>query len=367
MSDPVEAVLPEAPVISEISRDRPNVLLVGTHVSTRRHNFSVSEDLAEQLRQSGRYVVCTSSATTPLGRLADMVSTTWRRREDYDVAQVDVYSGRAFIWAEAVCWTLRRARKPFILTLHGGNLPSFAAVHPARVRRLLRMAAAVTAPSRYLLEQMSPYRSDLEYLPNPVHTSQYHYRLRKRPTPQLLWLRAFHEMYNPLMAPKVIKALVRQHPDIHLTMAGPDKDGSLARTRREAERLGVTGHISFPGGIPHEDVPRWMDRADIFLNTTRVDNTPVSVLEALASGVLVVSTRVGGIPYLLDNGNDALLTPDDDAEAMAAAVLRLLSEPSLPERLSRNGKRKVDAFSWTELLPRWHHLLEETVRNAHAA
>jgi glycosyltransferase involved in cell wall biosynthesis len=88
-----------------------------------------------------------------------------------------------------------------------------------------------------------------------------------------------------------------------------------------------------------------------------VDNTPVSVLEAMACGLCVVSTRVGGIPYLLQHGRDALLVPPNDPEAMAAAVRRVLTEPALAESLSHNARLKAEQFDWSAILPQWQALL----------
>src|SRR5690606_6982436 len=152
------------------------VLLVGTYV-THAHNHSVGEDLGTRLRAAGWQVTMTSHATGRLARLADMLATTWRTRDRYDVAQVDVYRGLAFGWAEAVCARLRRLDKPYVLTLHGGNLPMFAERWPGRVRRLLGSAEAVTTPSRYLLEAMAPYQEGMRLVPNPVDLASYPFRL----------------------------------------------------------------------------------------------------------------------------------------------------------------------------------------------
>jgi len=100
-----------------------------------------------------------------------------------------------------------------------------------------------------------------------------------------------------------------------------------------------------------------MAKGDIFLNTTNVDNAPVTVLEAMASGLCVVSTNVGGIPYMLEDEQDALLVPPDDAEAMAAAVRRVLTEPRLAESLSRNARHKAERSDWAVVLPQWETLL----------
>ena len=142
---------------------------------------------------------------------------------------MEVFSGRAFFWAEAVCWVLRHGAKPYILTLHGGSLPSFAQNHAARVKRLLNSAGIVTAPSRYLVETMRPYGSNLQLLPNGLDLSACSFMVRSKPRPQLVWLRAFHAIYNPVLAVRVLSRLKAIFPDVHLTMIGPDKgDGSFA-------------------------------------------------------------------------------------------------------------------------------------------
>lgn len=338
------------------SNSTGRVLLVGTYL-TEAHNHSVGEELGERLRQSGWKVTMTSHATGRLARLMDMLATAWRARREYDVAQVDVYSGNAFIWAEVVCVLLRYLGKPYVLTLHGGNLPPFASRWPARVRRLLRSAAAVTTPSQYLAEEMANYGERLRLLPNAVDIGSYRFRLRERPEPRLVWVRAFHQMYNPALAVEVVAILRRDFPGLRLAMVGPDKDGSLACTKARADALGVADVIAFPAGVPHLEVASWLQRGDIFLNTTNVDNTPVSVLEAMACGLPIVSTDVDGIPYLLDHGCDALLVPPRNAERMAAAVREVLCEKGLSRRLSLAGRRKVEAMSWEAMLPRWANLL----------
>jgi glycosyltransferase involved in cell wall biosynthesis len=119
----------------------------------------------------------------------------------------------------------------------------------------------------------------------------------------------------------------------------------------------VSNLISFPGQVPKEEVPLWLHKGDIFLNTTNVDNTPVSVIEAMACGLCIISTDVGGIPYLLQQEQDALLVPPDDADAMARAVHRILTEPGLAEHLSRQGRQKAEDFDWSVIMPKWEELL----------
>ncbi len=180
------------------------------------------------------------------------------------------------------------------------------------------------------------------------------------PAPKLVWLRAFHDIYNPSLAVQVVAQLVRDFPDAQLVMMGPDsRDGSLDETKKLATQLGVMDRLTCTGPVAKLNVPHLLNQGDILLNTPRVDNTPVSVLEAMACGLCVVSTNVGGIPYLLEDESDALLVPTDDAAAMAQAIRRFLTEDGLAERLSRNGRRKAEQFDWTMVLPRWQQLLTD--------
>src|ERR1051325_257151 len=116
------------------------ILLVGNFLSSSVGTRGVCEELSGRLTAAGWSVITTSSLRSRVARLSDMLATTWTRRNEYDVAHVDVYSGAAFFWAEAVAFTLRRARKPYMLTLHGGGLPWFARDWEGRTRRLLESA-----------------------------------------------------------------------------------------------------------------------------------------------------------------------------------------------------------------------------------
>lgn len=335
-----------------------SVLIVGNFLSSSNGTRYICEELASHLKTSGWRVLTTSNFQNRIFRFFDMVKTAWSNRKNFQVAQVDVYSGRAFFWAEAVCKILRWTHKPFILTLHGGNLPAFGVRWPERVRRLLNAATVVTAPSPYLLHSMRRYRSDLTVIPNPLDLSSYEFKLRSRPEPKLVWLRSLHEIYNPLLAVKVVSSLAEEFPDIKLTMIGPDKrDGSLQAIRELIDACGLCDRVVLQGAIPKDNVPSCINNGDIFLNTTQVDNTPVSILEAMASGLCIVSTRVGGIPYLLQHERDGLLVPPDDPEAMANAVRTILKTDGLAERLSRNGRRIAESFDWSKVLPQWESLL----------
>jgi glycosyltransferase involved in cell wall biosynthesis len=337
---------------------RPDLLLIGNFLSRSFGNRSVCEDLAVALETAGWSVLTTSSRRSRFARLLDFLFTVWWQRHRYNVAQVDVYSGLAFVWAELVCSALRIVKKPYVLTLHGGNLPLFAQGSGKRVQRLLQSSSVVTTPSAYLFERMRSYRQDLVLLPNPLDLAKYPFKHREHLAPNLVWLRAFHDIYNPSLAVKVVALLVKDFPSVRLVMIGPNKgDGSRESMIDLAMKLGVQDQVICPGQVPKDEIPHWLHQGDIFLNTTRVDNTPISILEAMACGLCIISTNVGGIPYMLEDEHDALLVPADDQVAMAKAVQRLLTEDGLAERLSGNARRKAEQFDWSSILPRWESLL----------
>lgn len=339
---------------------RPGVLVVGNFLSARRGTRSLCEDLGERLEARGWKVLRTSRQENKVLRLADMVATAVIRRNAYACAAVDVFSGPAFRWAEVVCQSLHLLGKSYLLTLHGGGLADFSRQHPRRVNQLLAGAAVITTPSLFLKKELSIIREDIRYLPNGLPIDDYPFRLRREVKPNLAWLRAFHEIYNPLMAVHAVDILRTDYPTIHLKMYGPDKgDGSLSRVKEHIARHGLESHISIPGVIPKAKVPEVLSNHDLFLNTTTLESFGVCVAEAAACGLPVVTTSVGELPFLYHDGEEALLVPSGDAAAMAAAVRRILTEPDLAEKLSRNARAKAKQFDWSNVLPQWERLFTQ--------
>ena len=138
----------------------------------------------------------------------------------------------------------------------------------------------------------------LRLIPNPLDLSPYEFQSRQSPQPHLFWLRAYHVIYSPSLAPRVLAHLRSDFPNAHLTIIVPHKgDGSLQANKIVSGDLGVSDQIDFPGGVPKTDVPALLNKGDMFINTTNIDNTPVSVIEAMACVLPVVSTNVRGLPY----------------------------------------------------------------------
>jgi glycosyltransferase involved in cell wall biosynthesis len=248
-----------------------------------------------------------------------------------------------------------------ILTLHGGNLPAFIRRFPNWTRRVLNRAHALVAPSEYLAGAVMTSGRTASIIPNVIDLDDYSYLCRSRVRPRLLWMRSFHPVYNPALALKVVAGLRAEYPDVTLVMAGQDK-GYEIKIRSLARELGVADVVRFPGFLNKFDKAIEGNAADIYLNTSRVDNTPVAILEAGAMGLPVIATRVGGLPDLLRDGDNGLLVPDNDSTAMIGAVRRLLNDAKLTERLSTNGRVLAEQAAWPRVRPLWEKLLREVAR-----
>ncbi len=343
---------------------KPRLLLVGNFLSSQTGTRSICEDLAERLAEIGFSLLSTSSQRLRASRMIDMAHTILSRRKDYEAAYIEVYSGLAFIWAEICASLLARIQRPFVLALHGGGLPDFFRKNPNRMRRLLSGAKKVVSPSWFIIKSLPAIKPQIQYMPNAVNLPRYPFRWRKQVEPRIVWLRAFHDIYNPEMAVNTLAEINKVIPNPTLTMIGPDKgDGSLQRTLKQVERLNLRSRVKLTGAILKTNVPSELSKGEIFINTTHFESFGISVMEAAACGLPIVSTRAGEIEFLWDDGVNALLVPTDDHHAMADAILRLMFEPGLAGCLSFNGRKNCDQFSWNYILPAWEQLFIKVVNN----
>jgi glycosyltransferase involved in cell wall biosynthesis len=180
--------------------------------------------------------------------------------------------------------------------------------------------------------------------------------------PHLLVARYLEPIYDNATAIRAYALVRALHPAATLTIAG---SGQLrAELQALAAGLGVADGVSFTGQVDNSAMAALYRRADVVLNCSLVDNMPNSVLEALASGVPVVSTNVGGVPYLVEHGRTALLVEPQAPRQMADAVLQLAAEPGLRDSLRGAGLAMVQQFSWTQVRPRLLQVYQDALGRA---
>lgn len=344
--------------LSAESAKHGSLCIVGNFPPTNKGGLPTQgEKLAAGFSSLGIHVDLISRCSSRMQRWFCIMTALLFNRKRWDWVCIQVFGRLGILW-EAPAIVLARLRaKGVILVLRSGLFPEFLRKNAHTVPGIYRLAHVAVCPSGYLAEAAAQYGIRTCVIPNVICLNDYSFRLRNPVEPRLLWLRTFHPIYNPGLALRVFALIKAKYPSAQLTMAGIDR-GFQSSLQRDAANMSLKD-VYFSGFVPKNRIPELMSAHDIYLNTPHTDNVPVTVLEALACGLLVISTRVAGIPYLLSHEDSGLLVGDDDAEEMAAAVTRLLEEPFLATRLSLNGKRLVENYTWEKAAPLWRQVLAE--------
>lgn len=327
------------------------------------HITQQGQVLSELFQQAGYAVTAVSAHLNRYRRLLDIVSTLIRRRRETDIVVIEVYGGASFVVEDIASLMGRLFGHRVVLWLHGGALPDFFQRFPAWTRRVLRRADVIVTPTEFLARAVATYGFQARIIANVIDLPAYPFRARQRVNPRLFWMRNIHPIWNPTMAIRVLKRLTGKFPEATLVMGGPDK-GMLAEVKGLAQALGLSERVRFTGFLNMDGKVREGGTADIYINTNRIDNAPVAILEACAMGLPVVTTEVGGIPDLLSAGENALFVPDDDDEAMARAIERLVGDAELAARLSQNGRQLAEQFSWQQVRLHWEAVFAELMGSA---
>lgn len=245
-------------------------------------------------------------------------------------------------------------RVPVVHNVHGW---SFRDVQPLPVRaaarllerRLARVTDAILVVSEADLDSARRHRIrsrtctavvrsgvDLDrFRPDPRRGSRPHGR------PVIGAVGRLSPLKDPLTAVRAVAGVVRHHPDVVLRWVG---DGPLrSEVLAEVHRLGLDDHVELLGR--RDDVPDLLCDFDLLLLSSTSEGLPRSVVEAMAAGVPVVATAVGGVPEVVVDGVTGLTVPPRDPAALADAVRRTLDDPAAAARRARRGLDRVAAFS----------------------
>lgn len=334
------------------------ILYIGNQLSNQTGKFTYMEGLAQLLEKEGFQVHMSSKAKNQALRLLVMLWSVLRFGPSSHVVLIDTYSTTAFWYAFLSARLCQLLRLDYVPVLHGGNLPLRLAQNPKLCQQLFSNAKVNVAPSAYLMDhfQKAGY-TNITYIPNTIDLEKYAFKHRENLQPKLLWVRSFAHIYNPILALKLLEQLLAFYPEAQLSMVGPFKDDSIKDCQAYAKDKSLP--VTFTGGMPKESWLAYAKDFDLFINTTNVDNTPVSVIEAMALGLPVVTTNVGGIPFLIDDEKEALLVPPNDVHAMLNAILKLLGSPETSQSLSRNARLKVQDFDWEVVKQHWFEVIDQ--------
>lgn len=317
--------------------------------------------LSDLFEEAGYQVVSVSSKISRIGRMADIVKTLIQQRHKTDVMILEIYAGLSLVLEDVASFLGKLFGIRIVMWLHGGDIPRFMETYPNWMKRVLKRADLLITPSPFLARAIENHGFQSRVIPNVIDIKDYPYRQRTQTAPRLFWMRSFHPVWNPIMALRVLENLRQSIPEATLVMAGADK-GYEAEVKEMAHELKLDNTVRFAGFLNQNEKLMKADEADIFINTNHVDNMPVSIIEACALGLPVVTTDVGGIPDLLTDGKTGLLVPDDGVEEMVAAIKRLLNDNDLTSRLSENGRQLAKRSSWEEVQPQWEQVFADVTQ-----
>lgn len=286
-----------------------------------------------------------------LFRLVPYLRRLWRAAGTSDLMHVMANSGWSWhLFAAPAIWIGRLRRVPVVVNYRGGQAADFLRRSGWLVRCTLARTSGLLVPSAFLREIFQGHGIGATVVPNVVDLRRFHPDERRPGAPlHLIVARNLEPIYDNATALRAFAIVQRRFPACRLTVAGTGPQEP--QLRELARDLGIESEVSFAGRLERDDMAALLRRSTVAINPSLVDNAPNSVLEALASGVPVVSTRVGGVPYVVEDGVTALLVPPGDAPAMAAAVLRLLDDPVLAASLAEMGLVEAKRYAWDEVAP----------------
>ncbi len=333
------------------------IVYIGNNL-LKHSNYKTSyQILSELLEKEGFRVVRASDKKNIFLRMADMIYTVWKHR-DAGYILIDTFSTKNFYYAWIISQMARIMNIPYIPILHGGNLPQRLKKSPVLSNMIFRNAYVNVAPSGYLKKVFDESGYQTTYIPNTIPIDRYPFKKRKTFGPELLWVRSFAKHYLPGNAVKVLHHLSQTYPNARLCMVGPDKDGTLDKVKQLVKQYQLEDKVEFTGALSKEEWRKKSEAYDFFINTTAVDNTPISVMEAMALGLVVVSTNAGGLTFLLEHGKDSILTDVNKPEQMARAIRELIQNPGKAQTLAGNARKKAGSFDWENVKKLWHQWLK---------
>lgn len=282
----------------------------------------------------------------------------------YDVIHIFSASYLSFVLAPTPAILVAKLYgKKTLLNYRSGE----ARDHLQRWRRtalpIIRLVDTIVAPSAYLVDVFAHFGLQARWIFNFVQTDRFRFRERRPLRPIFLSNRNFEPLYNVACVLRAFALIQKHFPEACLTLVG---DGSQRAELENLARELRLRNTQFIGMVAPERMPELYDAADIYLNGSDIDNMPGSIIESYASGLPVVTTDAGGIPYILTDKDTGLMVPRGDHQAMAACAIRLLEDQALAFAIIGRARAECQKYSWPAVRGEWLKLYHElwSVRGA---
>jgi glycosyltransferase involved in cell wall biosynthesis len=249
--------------------------------------------------------------------------------------------------------------KKVLLNYHSGEASDHLARWPRTAIPIIRLVDEIAVPSEYLVRVFAQHSLRARAIFNIIGSETFRFRQRRPLRPMFLSNRNLESHYGVDRVLRAFAIIQQSFPEACLTVAG---DGSQRRSLEQLTRELNLRHVEFTGQIDQGKVFAQYDAADIYLNGSEIDNQPLSLLEAFACGLPVVTTDAGGIPDIVTHEQTGLMVQCGSYEALAREAMRLLQEAALAERITKQAREECRRYSWDAVRGQWLELYEELGR-----
>jgi glycosyltransferase involved in cell wall biosynthesis len=338
-----------------------NILYFGNKLSGKRKIKSMLEELEPKLSEVA-IVKTFSGHTNYFLKLSDVSLNFLKNFTKTNLVIIDVFSTLNAYYSLYLTFLARLLKVPYVLVLHGGNLPTAEMKKPILFKKMFLNAKALITPSGYLCEHFKTRYSNVCLIPNFVNLEDYKFSIREFDKPRILYIRGFGKVYNPTLLIEATSLLKNSIPDFQVCMMGNDQDGLLEECKNLAAKLELDNHISFKEAATKEQWIKLAEEFNIMVSTPVIDNTPVSVIEGMLLGLPVISTNVGGVPYLIDDKETGLMVPSNDAASLAESIIFLMKNSDARIAIQEAARKKAEEFSWENIRPLWEEVLKSHSR-----
>lgn len=253
--------------------------------------------------------------------------------------------------------------KKVILCAKGGKAGDFFKQYGFLLKPILEQADAITTPSGFLKDVFKDaFGIDPIIVPDITDIHQFHFYKRASFQPKLLVTRSLEEIYDVGTVIRAFRIVRDSFPQAQLGIVG---GGSLmAELESLVSSLELKDSVTFYGEVSHKHIQELYSKYDISINASRVDNLPGSILEAFASGLPVVSTDAGGIPYMVEDGVTGLLVNVGDYKELAQKAIRIITQPELGRKLAGAGAQYCKMYGWEHVRTVLMSLLDSVIQSA---
>ena len=285
------------------------------------------------------------------------IASLFKEVRKYDAIHIFSASYFSFLLAPTPAILISKLYgKGILLNYHSGEADD----HLRRWRRsaipTLKLADQLIVPSEYLVEVFAEFGLPAKAIYNLIETDRFRFHERLILEPKFLSNRNFEKHYGVDRVLRAFAVIQNRFPEAQLVLAGDGPERAALEQLASDLKLQNT---EFVGRVAHDQVIELYDANDVFLNGSEIDNQPLSILEAFACGLPVVTTDAGGIPYMVDDGRTGLIVPKGNYQQLAASALRLFTEPGLAQGLIQQGRDECRKYRWESVRGDWLKVYKE--------